>query len=191
MRRQGTWKSLAGGLIGALALSGCATDAGSALQSAPQQWDGTYADNTTRFEARLLTLHNTERASLGLAGLTWNATLAAHARSYAQDLARRGAFEHSPAASRPGEGENLWKGTAGAYTLEEMIGHFLGEKSDFKPGVFPEVTRSGPWEGVAHYTQIIWPTTREVGCALARNGNTDWLVCRYAPLGNVVGQKVG
>jgi hypothetical protein len=37
---------------------------------------------------------------------------------------------------------------------------------------------------VAHYTQIVWPTTTEVGCALASSATTDYFVCRYAPTGN-------
>ena len=37
---------------------------------------------------------------------------------------------------------------------------------------------------MAHYTQIVWPTTTEVGCALASSATTDYFVCRYAPTGN-------
>jgi hypothetical protein len=44
---------------------------------------------------------------------------------------------------------------------------------------------------VGHYTQLIWPTTREVGCAVAKGQGNDVLVCRYAPAGNVLGEKIG
>lgn len=174
-------------LLAVLALGACAATGGQERE----RWSGAAIDNSRGFSTRLLAAQNAERSRLGLARLVWNAKLAVHAKVYANDLARRGAFAHSPPQSRPGEGENLWKGTSGAYSLEEMIGHFIDERADFRPGVFPKVVRRGEWEGVAHYTQIIWPTTREVGCALVARGGTDWLVCRYAPLGNVVGEKVG
>jgi uncharacterized protein YkwD len=154
-------------------------------------WDGRIADNRTDFAARLLAAQNRERGRLGLAPFRWNPVLAEHAKGWADTLARRDAFEHSKPTNRPGEGENLWKGTSGAYSLEQMIGHFIAERKDFRPGTFPKVAKNGNWRTVAHYTQIIWPATREVGSALTSRKQTDWLVCRYAPVGNVVGQPVG
>ena len=67
----------------------------------------------------------------------------------------------------------------------------LFRSRQFKPGTFPEITRTKKWEDVAHYTQIIWPDTREVGCALATVNGRDALVCRYSPPGNIFGQPVG
>ena len=138
--------------------------------------------------ARLLSAHNRERARLGIASLAWNDRLAAEAQQWANSLARRRAFEHS--RGRRGIGENLWTGTAGAYSPEEMIGGFIDEARWFRPGKFPDVSRSGKWADVGHYTQLIWPATREVGCALARGRADDVLVCRYWPAGNVMGQRV-
>jgi hypothetical protein len=37
---------------------------------------------------------------------------------------------------------------------------------------------------------MIWPTTTRVGCALATNASTDYLVCRYSPAGNIDGRPV-
>ena len=54
----------------------------------------------------------------------------------------------------------------------------------FRPGAFPDNSATGDWHAVAHYTQIVWPTTTEVGCALASSATTDYFVCRYAPTGN-------
>jgi uncharacterized protein YkwD len=141
--------------------------------------------------ARMLAAHNVERARRGVPPLRWSPMLAAYAAIYARDLAQRGAFEHSADASRPGQGENLWEGTAGAWNSEQMIGDFIAERAAFRPGVFPQVAAQGDWSAVGHYTQVIWPTTREVGCAVARRGGLDWLVCRYAPAGNVYGSRVG
>jgi uncharacterized protein YkwD len=152
--------------------------------------DRALADNRTDFGQRLLDLHNRERARIGQRPLVWDARLADDAKIWADTLAARGAFEHSPAQLRVGEGENLWRGTAGAYTLEEMMGHFISEKRDFHPGVFPEVADDGNWHEIGHYTQMIWPTTRAVGCAMTTRRGSDYLVCRFSPPGNVIGQRV-
>ena len=142
------------------------------------------------FADRVLDLHNRERARMGLPPLAWSHDLAEDAGSWAQVLAREGRFEHSPPEQRRAQGESLFKGTAGAYSIDEMIGGFLAESADFHPGAFPDVSRDGDWKKVAHYTQLIWRETREVGCAVVRNGNWDYLACRYMPAGNVVGMRV-
>jgi hypothetical protein len=43
---------------------------------------------------------------------------------------------------------------------------------------------------VAHYTQMIWPQTTEIGCGYAPGGGFNWLVCRYNPGGNKDGKPV-
>ena len=140
------------------------------------------------FNARILDAHNQERNRIGEAPLSWSPRLADQAWDWAQSLATRGAFEHSRV--RAGAGENLWRGTAGYYEPEEMIGSFIREGRNFRPGAFPNVSRTGNWADVGHYTQLIWPATREVGCAIAEGRGNEVLVCRYFPSGNWVGQKV-
>jgi hypothetical protein len=81
-------------------------------------------------------------------------------------------------------------GTAGAYRLEEMFGAWAEEKRLLRAGAFPNVSTSGRWQHVAHYTQIIWRSTARVGCAVHRDGRWDYLICRYSPAGNVFGQRV-
>ncbi len=82
-------------------------------------------------------------------------------------------------------------GTSGYYSAEDMIGSFLEEARDFRPGLFPSVSRTGNWDDVSHYTQLIWPTTQSVGCAIARGGGNEVLVCRYWPKGNIDNRRVG
>lgn len=136
----------------------------------------------------ILAAHNAARADAGTPDLAWSDQLAADAAPWARELARRGTLEHSPAQGRAGEGENLWMGTAGAYTLGQMVGGWTAEKASFRPGVFPDVATRGGWQAVGHYTQMIWRDTTQVGCALATSGHWDVLVCRYAPAGNMVGE---
>jgi len=140
---------------------------------------------------RLLASHNRERASLGIPPLAWNELLERDARLYAQHLVRVGYLVHSEDA--PGEtdpqGENLWAGTRGYYGPESMVGLWISEKDDFKEGIFPNNSVSGDLEKVAHYTQVMWRSSRAVGCAVAHGRADDFLVCRYSEGGNVIGER--
>lgn len=139
---------------------------------------------------RLLAAHNRYRAQAGVPLLTWDPQLAVGAASYGPALAAQGQLVHSPRASRPGIAENLWSGTAFAYTPESMVASWGEERANFRPGIFPAVSATGNWLDVAHYTQMIWRGTTRVGCALHRARHTDYLICRYSPSGNRDGQRV-
>ena len=144
----------------------------------------------SEFPARILAAHNVERSAVGLPPLVWDNALGTAAAAYAQQMAVTGIFQHSDRRARPGVGENLWYGTHGAYSVESMVGAWASEKRAFVPGIFPNVSRTGNWMDVSHYTQMIWPTTQRIGCALASTARTDYLVCRYAPKGNIDGKRV-
>jgi hypothetical protein len=142
------------------------------------------------FDQRLLEGHNRERAALGIAPLGWDEALAADAEVWAQKLTRVGRLVHSsdsPANPDP-QGENLWAGTRGYYGPEQMVGLWAAEKRNFRPGVFPTNSRTGDLEDIGHYTQLVWRSTRKVGCAVAHGRDDDFLVCRYSEGGNVIGE---
>jgi hypothetical protein len=144
-----------------------------------------------QFPARILAAHNAERARAGLPPLQWDNELGTAAAAYAQQMAFTGQFAHSNRQARRGTGENLWMGTHGAFSVEAMVGGWSSEKQWFVPGVFPNNSRTGNWADVGHYTQMIWPTTSRVGCAIASTPRIDYLVCRYAGAGNIDGRRVG
>lgn len=138
---------------------------------------------------RILAAHNSERAEVGHPPLQWDPMLAASAAAYGPDLARLGRLVHSPREKRPGQRENLamaWRGTSAP---EQLVAMWSAEKRLLQPGIFPHVSRTGQWEDVAHYTQMVWPTTTHVGCAIHRS-EWDFLICRYSPPGNVDGKPV-
>ena len=143
------------------------------------------------FPARILAAHNAVRAQAGVAPLVWDKELGTAAAAYATQMAMTGRFAHSDRALRRRTGENLWMGTHGAFSVESMVSGWASEKRWFRPGTFPSVSRTGSWEDVGHYTQMIWPTTSRVGCALASTARADYLVCRYAGAGNIDGRPVG
>lgn len=189
----------------ALSLAACARgggdpgSAGGAQAERPPWADGREIETVARrgrvqdlsnLPARTLALHNRERGAAGVPPLAWDAALAQSAASYGPALAAHGRLVHSPAGVRPGQGENLWMGTAGSFSVEEMVGSWAAEKSLFVPGTVPSVSRSGHFSDVGHYTQMIWRGTTRLGCAIHRTRANDYLICRYSPPGNVVGQRV-
>ena len=132
----------------------------------------------------ILAEHNQYRAEIGVPPLQWSENLAASAKLWANHLAQTGKFEHS------GAGENLAQGTAGAFSVTQLVDMWVNEKNNFRNGTFPDVSNTGNWADVGHYTQLIWRNTTEVGCGIATGNGNDVLVCHYNPAGNVVGQNV-
>jgi hypothetical protein len=140
--------------------------------------------------ARMLAVHNAERARVGVPPLAWSDRLAADAAAYAPALIALGDLEHSSNESRPDSGENLAMGTRGFYSPEDLSRLWVDERSGFPGGgVYPEPDEDD-WSDIGHYTQMVWGGTREVGCATAAGGGNLYLVCRYAPAGNVIGEPV-
>jgi len=142
------------------------------------------------FEARLLAAHNQARAEVGVPPLVWDPKLAASAAEWAAYISATGALIHSADLDTDdAQGENLWGGTRGAYTPEEMVGLWLTERTRFKAGRFPDNSVTGNLADVSHYTQIVWRRTTRLGCALAEAESDDFLVCRYFVAGNVMGER--
>jgi Cysteine-rich secretory protein family len=140
-------------------------------------------------EVRLLAAHNSERVRLGLKPLKWSPVLAENARKWANHLANTGTFEHAvPAKGEADQGENLWMGTRASYDPEEMVQAWIDERTLYKSGKFPAVSTTGDWRDVGHYTQLIWHSTSQIGCAISANQSDEILVCRYDPPGNWEGQ---
>ena len=138
---------------------------------------------------RLLAAHNRERAMVGHAPLAWDPDLAASAASYGPALASLRRLIHSPRETRPGQRENLAMAWHGTLAPEQLVDMWSREKRALQPGIFPAVSNTGRWEDVAHYTQMVWPTTTRVGCAIY-SADWDYLICRYSPPGNIDGKPV-
>jgi uncharacterized protein YkwD len=145
------------------------------------------------FANMVLAVHNRERAAVGVPPLVWSDKLAADAKPYAEHLLTTAELEHPSQEwvdahpnSVPGyEGENLaWRGNTTTVPIAQMQQGWISEKNNYhgEPGDF---------NGVGHYTQMVWRDTKEVGCAAASGGphGRDVLDCRYSPVGNILGQK--
>lgn len=138
----------------------------------------------------VLSVHNQERAQVNVPSLSWSNSLAADAQTYANYLTTlgitpTGIAAHDPNVFKKGQNENLAWGTKGAYTPTELMNLWAEEKRDYVTGT-PVPESGGP--KVGHYTQMVWKDTTEVGCAIASSDITDFLVCRYSPPGNWIGE---
>src|SRR4030095_7163398 len=167
----------------ALALSFAAPAAGATMPS--PNWPAPADRGEQLLRNSVLSLHNQARREFGVAPLEWSDELAAGALSHAQYMAATGVYGHDQTAGRRKKfGENLWRGQRGLFAYDVMVQVMVDEARNFRPGAFPNNSVNGDWHSVAHYTQIVWPTTTQVGCALASSATTDYFVCRYAPTGN-------
>ncbi|MEP5614197.1 MAG: pathogenesis-related family 1 protein [Cyclobacteriaceae bacterium] len=128
-----------------------------------------------------LEAHNTYRAAVGIEGLTWSDELAASATEWAEELASNCTFQHSSGSY----GENLWKGTSGAFAIEDVVESWGSEKQHYNY----DNNSCDDGEVCGHYTQVVWEATTEVGCGMVTCDGYDVWVCQYAPQGNIIGQK--
>jgi hypothetical protein len=168
----------------------------------PPPIDPRFQGATGELAMRLLAAHNRERLMVGHPALVWDPYLAASAATYGPTLASLRQLVHSPRETRPGQRENLAMAWHGTMTPEQLVGLWSNEKRMLQPGSsgpncpqqfgclrFPAVSATGRWEDVAHYTQMVWPTTTRVGCAIF-SADWDYLICRYSPPGNIDGKPV-
>jgi hypothetical protein len=139
----------------------------------------------------ILNYHNQLRAEVDAPPLRWNHELAAGAAAYGPVISQGGTLRHSSREGRKTIRENLLQSPRGVYSPLEMVQVWGNEKRLFQPGTFPNVSADGNWASVGHYTQMIWETTTDVGCAIHSDPRYDWLICRYSPPGNRDGVAIG
>lgn len=172
-----------------LLLAACADDSPTRVVER-RTFAGSAPRGPAALERAMTTMHNAARASVRQPPLVWDAGLSADAATYAAELARTGRFEHSrQPRGVPNQGENLWTGTRGAYRFDEMAQHWIDERAVFVNRASPDFSTTGNYRDAGHYAQIVWARTTRFGCALATNARDDFVVCRYVPAGNVVGER--
>jgi hypothetical protein len=145
----------------------------------------------TSLDSRVLAAHNRERTDAGLPQLRWDPALAADAAEWGEELAAIDDIEHAPDDPDDPEpqGENLWLGSRGHFAPEQMVGMWIEEKKHYVARPIPYSSRTGKFDDVGHYTQVMWRDTGSVGCALANGRAYEILVCRYSTAGNVEGER--
>ncbi|WYZ46709.1 hypothetical protein EsH8_IX_000934 [Colletotrichum jinshuiense] len=130
-----------------------------------------------------LELHNKYREEVGSPKLVWDPELAKSAQAWADKIAFLGVMQHDPNTN--GQGENLATQSGGTNTYFTNAAQlWLNEKSiyDGKP---IKTTGTPNYKDYGHYTQCVWKKTTSVGFAIAKGGNTYYVVARYSPQGNM------
>jgi hypothetical protein len=120
--------------------------------------------------------------------LTWS-TQAAVA---AEEWARQCSWRHDPELPALRLGQNLYASTDEP-SPATAVGSWGSEAADYDR----DANRCAAGKVCGHYTQLVWRGTRQVGCAKVScttgspfgSGRWWYVVCDYAPPGNVIGQR--
>jgi len=151
----------------------------SSLRHAPTH--SIFSRGTPRQIDAFLDAHNTIRSLHNATALTWSVDLAKKAESWAD----RCEFKHSDGVlSDTPYGENIVAGT-GNFQITAAVATFVQDQDQYDP--------ANP--SYLHFTQVVWKSTTELGCAVAQCpglfdntiGIPSLYVCLYNPAGNVIG----
>jgi uncharacterized protein YkwD len=116
-----------------------------------------------------LRFHNLKRCWHQVGNVNWNEPLAAKAKAHAD----RCVFAHDATANA---GENLAMGySSDIQAMDAWYMEFTAYRGDWSPQT-------------GHFSQMVWKGTTEIGCAATQCPSGRFLVCRYLPQGNVIGQ---
>jgi pathogenesis-related protein 1 len=139
----------------------------------------TEASSAGSIAKEMLAAHNSYRAKVGAPPLAWSDKLAARAEHWAATLIKRGSFKHQPGQF----GENLFEISGGHATPASVVGAWMSEEANYNHETNSCTGQCG------HYTQVLWRTTKLVGCGVAQDAKREVWVCDYDPAGNIVGEK--
>ncbi|MEO6012484.1 MAG: CAP family protein [Devosia sp.] len=120
----------------------------------------------------VLSAHNALRAKHGVPPLSWSGKLAATAQEWANACV----FEHRTGS---GLGENLAQGDG--FPMSQFVNDWYNEIGQY------DFNNPGFSDGTGHFTQVVWKSTKHVGCGVAQCSGGALLVCNYSPAGNLEG----
>eukprot|EP00249_Psilotum_nudum_P036157 c6457_g2_i1 orf=194-709(+) len=145
---------------------------------------GFYDDRSSNLPQQFLYLQNVARAQVGVPPLQWSPKLAHYAQWWANQQAAYGncLLRHSDGPY----GENIFWGTGKAWTPVDAVSVWVNERAWYN---YHRNTCTY-YDACGHYTQIVWRTSRFVGCARVTCGDGDvFMTCNYYPPGNYIGER--
>lgn len=133
--------------------------------------------------SQFLAPHNVARLALRLPPLLWDTKLARYAQWYANQRRFDCALKHS---SGP-YGENIFWGSGHDWTPAQAVTAWVSERQWYN--YWANSCTNG--QECGHYTQIVWSTTRRVGCARVNcfGDRGVFMTCNYDPPGNYIGER--
>lgn len=148
--------------------------------------------------AAFVDAHNRWRAEAGVTEkLAYSAELARSAQAWADDLKKTHRCQARHSKSDGKYGENIFWASAVEWsdgrrdvqkvTPQQVVDGWGNEKADY------DYARNSCTTGkvCGHYTQVVWRTTKTLGCGVAvcEDSREQVWVCQYQPPGNWVGRK--
>ena len=144
----------------------------------------------------LLDAHNNHRQNHTVDDLVWSQDLADIAKQIGQSCV----YAHDTKTGGGGYGQNIGAGAPDNETPKMITNAMYNDEIGYYPGYNGEPSMNA-FEKWGHFSQIVWKSTKEVGCAtvycpggLANTGSNVspyFTVCNYRPVGNVAGQYGG
>ncbi|CAH9090174.1 unnamed protein product [Cuscuta europaea] len=142
-------------------------------------------------QREFVTAHNALRATVGSPPLEWDATLANFSRGWAHERKKDCSYRsHSPGGKY---GENLFWQLYKESSPTQVVRSWFEEQKWYdheRHRCTCEPERDGCECG--HYTNIVWRSTKKVGCSgfvYCNDQRGVYVVCSYYPKGNIVGKN--
>merc|ERR1712000_804498 len=136
--------------------------------------------NSTDFQTSILNSHNLFRSYVDYPAMAWSDTLA----SFAQNSANTCVMQHTADNSY---GENIYMTTAPSTTGWDAAYAWYAEVDSYNQ-MFAGQSTGDFSEETGHYTQLIWKSSIELGCAVSQCSSGTYVFCEYSPPGNVGGE---
>ncbi|KAK9447983.1 CAP domain-containing protein [Limtongia smithiae] len=129
-----------------------------------------------------LHVHNAARAAVGVPPVRWSVDLERRARREAEAYART--YTYNQTSSSNGT-NSCMVGPAAARPMTAAAQAWAGSgRAAYERDGRPRIG-SGNFAAYASYTQMVWRSTTQIGCACV-NG---FVVCLYTPGGNVINKR--
>ncbi|XP_041963087.1 cysteine-rich venom protein latisemin [Alosa sapidissima] len=139
--------------------------------------------DSSAVQEEIVNAHNAFRRAVkptasNMLKMSWNQTVADSAQQWVDKCEMR----HGPSSSRLIEGyelgENLFK-TGGSNTWTEVVSAWHSEEENYQ---YPTGSHNG--QPIGHYTQVVWYSSYQVGCGVAKCGSSYFYGCHYYRAGN-------
>lgn len=143
-----------------------------------------------------LSKHNSYRATHHSPNMTIDDSVNNTAQSWAEYLATNAVLQHSSPSQRNNAGENLYVSYTTAPSISADTLANEGVKKWYDEVSAYNYANPGFSAQTGHFTQVVWKNSTKLGCGAAKgvktiNGtqfNAFYVVCQYAPAGNMTGQ---
>ncbi|OQW95531.1 MAG: hypothetical protein BWK79_02165 [Beggiatoa sp. IS2] len=133
----------------------------------------------------MVAAHNSWRQRVSVPNLTWSASAAKVAQSWANQLKNTQNCKMSHNPNRGEYGENIYWSSGRSSTPKDVVNSWGSEVQDYDYAT----NQCNRGKVCGHYTQVIWRDTTQVGCGKASCDSMEIWVCNYSPPGNYNGEK--